>query len=148
MTGYLLDTNVISLLAPSRSSSAPAFIEWLEAVEDSQVFLSVITVHEIEKGIERLERKGAASKAGSLRLWMSGLVSTYEDRILPIDPTVAAISGRLEAEAIAAGHDPGLADALIAGTAKAHALTIVTQNRKHFEPFGVPLQSPEGVSGG
>lgn len=147
MSGYLLDTNVISLLSPSRSESSAAFVAWLDAADaDRQIFLSAVTVHEIEKGIELLERKGASAKAGNLRLWISGLQFTYEDRILPIDAAVSTISGRLEAHAIAAGHNPGMADALIAGTAKAHSLTVVTLNRRHFEPFGIPLQSPDGLA--
>lgn len=72
---------------------------------------------------------------------MDGLLSTYEDRILPIDAAVSAFSGELEAEAIAAGHSPGMADALIAGTAKAHNLTVATLNLRHFEPFGISLMS-------
>lgn len=74
---------------------------------------------------------------------MDGLVSTYADRILPIDTAVSAISGSLEALAVASGHDPGMADALIAGTAKAHGLTVVTRNRRHFEPFAIDLRVPD-----
>lgn len=139
MTRYLLDTNVVSLLSPSRAT-ATALIAWLDKAEEtSEFFLSVVTVHEIERGIVLLERKGATAKAYGLRGWMDGLFSTYEDRILPIDAAVSALSGKLEAEAIAAGHSPGMADALIAGTAKAHDLTVMTLNLRHFEPFGIDL---------
>ena len=141
MTKYLLDTNVVSLLSPSRAT-ATGLIAWLDKAEKtSEFFLSVVTVHEIERGIVRLERKGATAKAYGLRGWMDGLFSTYEDRILPIDAAISALSGKLEAEAIAAGHSPGMADALIAGTAKAHDLTVVTLNLRHFEPFGIQLIS-------
>lgn len=140
MIGYLLDTNVVSLLSPSRIESARGLIEWLDKTEGTaDFFLSVVTVHEIERGIVLLERKGATAKARSLKHWMSGLLSTYEDRILPIDAAVSALSGKLEAEAIAAGQSPGMADALIAGTAKIHDLTVMTLNIKHFEPFGIKL---------
>lgn len=139
MTAYLLDTNVVSLLSPSRAT-ATGFIAWLDnAEETSEFFLSVITVHEIERGIVLLERKGATAKASGLRRWMDGLLATYQDRILPIDAAVAALSGKLEAEAVAAGHSPGTADALIAGTAKTHDLTVVTLNQRHFEPFRIDL---------
>lgn len=142
MKGYLLDTNVVSMLSPSRAETSVGLIAWLDKTEaTSEFFLSVVTVHEIERGITLLERKGATSKASDLRRWMTGLFSTYEDRILPIDAAVSALSGRLEAEAIAAGHSPGMADALIAGTAKAHDLTVVTLNQRHFEPFGVSLMA-------
>lgn len=138
MTAYLLDTNVVSLLSPSRIQTATGLIAWLNEIEEiAEFFLSVVTVHEIERGILLLERKGATAKASSLRRWMDGLYATYEDRILPIDAAVSVLSGRLEAEAIAAGHNPGMADALIAGTAKTHDLTVVTQNLRHFEPFSI-----------
>lgn len=138
MSGYLLDTNVVSLLSPSKGKVSSKFLAWLdEADAKNELFLSVVTIHEIERGITLLDRKGATAKARDLRQWMDGLVSTYEDRILPIDEAVSAISGRLEAEAVSAGHNPGMADALIAGTAKAHALTVVTLNLRHFVPFAV-----------
>jgi len=142
LTGYLLDTNVVSLLSPSRARTAAGFLAWLDETEKTgEFFLSVVTVHEIERGITLLERRGATAKASDLRRWLSGLVSVYEDRILPIDASVSALSGKLEAEAISAGHSPGMADALIAGTAKAHDLTVVTLNLRHFEPFGIGLMS-------
>ncbi len=138
MSGYLLDTNVVSLLSPSKGQASPKLLAWLEDADAAGgLFLSAVTVHEIERGIVLLERKGATTKARDLRQWMDGLVSTYEDRILPIDAAVSAISGQLEAEALAAGHNPGMADALIAGTAKAHDLIVVTRNQRHFAPFGI-----------
>ena len=138
MTAYLLDTNVVSLLSPSRIQTATGLVAWLNEIEEiAEFFLSVVTVHEIERGILLLERKGATAKASSLRRWMDGLYATYEDRILPIDAAVSALSGKLETEAIAAGHNPRMADALIAGTAKTHDLTVVTQNLRHFEPFSI-----------
>jgi predicted nucleic acid-binding protein len=144
VSGFLLDTNVISMLSPTKDAASEEFIRWLETEDaEERIFLSAVTVHEIEKGIGLLQRKGAGAKAASLRLWLSGLVSTYEDKVLPIDTAVSSLSGRLEAVAIAAGYHPGMADALIAGTAKAHELTVVTRNLKHFEPFSVALVSPE-----
>ncbi|WP_244641547.1 type II toxin-antitoxin system VapC family toxin [Tianweitania populi] len=131
----------MSLLSPSRAQ-ATALIAWLDRTDETtEFFLSVVTVHEIERGIMLLERKGATAKASGLRHWMAGLVATYEDRILPIDAEVAALSGKLEAEAVSLGHSPGMADALIAGTAKAHNLTVVTLNMRHFEPFGIDLMA-------
>lgn len=142
MKGYLLDTNVVSLLSPSQDAS-PAFLAWLDETDASSgLFLSVVTVHEIERGISLLDRKGASAKARDLRRWLDGLASTYEDRILPIDAAVSAISGQLEAIAVSAGHNPGMADALIAGTAKVHDLTIVTFNLRHFGQFGLEVMPP------
>ena len=142
MTAYLLDTNVISLLSPSRTDTATALIAWLDKAEDAtEFFLSVVTGYQTERGTMLLARKGATAKANGLRRWMDGLFSTYEDRILSIDEAVSAMSGKLEAEAIASGHSPGMADALIAGTAKAHDLTVVTLNIQHSEPFGIDLMA-------
>nr|WP_288144826.1 type II toxin-antitoxin system VapC family toxin [Acidomonas methanolica] len=145
----MLDTNVISVLSPSRNEASEAFLEWLERIDgQGQLYLSVVTVHEIEKGISLLEYKGATVRAAGLKIWLTGLTATYEDRIVGIDASVATVAGRLEADALAAGHNPGMADALIAGTAKAHDLQVVTRNLKHFASFDVAAWSPdEAVTG-
>ncbi|BGE87983.1 type II toxin-antitoxin system VapC family toxin (plasmid) [Methylosinus sp. 3S-1] len=109
---------------------------------DGRLFLSVVSIHEIEKGIALLDHKGATAKAASLKVWLSGLVSTYDDKIIGFDAQAAAIGGRLEAKALTAGHDPGMADAVIAGIAAAHELIVVTRNTKHFLPFGIAVLSP------
>jgi predicted nucleic acid-binding protein len=142
--GYLLDTNIVSLLSPSAAEVPPNVLDWLEQAEArGELYLSVVTIHEIERGISLLEHKGATGKAGGLRSWLEGLGSSYADRILPIDTMVVTISGALEAKAVVSGHSPGMADTLIAGTAKAHGLTVVTRNRKHFEPFAIDLSVPD-----
>lgn len=144
MSGYLLDTNIVSLLAPTASGAPAAVSAWLEDIENQDgLFLSVVTIHEIKRGIGLLQSKGATAKASALRAWLDGLVETYGDRILPIDTDVSTVSGALEAMAVASGHQPGMADALIAGTAKAHGLTVVTRNRRHFEPFLINLSVPD-----
>lgn len=143
MTGYLLDTNVVSLLSPAKAEASPGFLAWLDETDaNAGLFLSVVTVHEIVRGITLLDHKGATAKARELRRWMDGLVATYDDRILAVDTAISAISGQLEAEAVLAGHSPGMAGALIAGTAKAHNLTVVTLNARHFAQFGVDLIPP------
>jgi len=130
LSGFLLDTNVISMLAPARAAASARFLEWLERVDsDGRVFLSVVAIHEIEKGIALLEHKGAAAKAAGLKLWLAGLVTTYDDKIIPIDASAAALAGQLEAKAIAAGHHPGM--------------VVVTQNTKHFAPFGIDVATPD-----
>ena len=144
MSGFLLDTNVVSMLAPSTSEASADFLNWLDRMDaDGRLFLSVVSIHEIEKGIALLDHKGATAKAASLKAWLSGLVSTYDDKIIGFDTQAAAIGGRLEAKALAAGHDPGMADAVIAGTAAAHELVIVTCNTKHFLPFDIAMLSPD-----
>jgi len=144
LNGFLLDTNVISMLSPARAASSAGFLDWLERVDgEGRVFLSVVAIHEIEKGVALLEHKGATAKAAGLKLWLAGLVASYDDKIIPIDAVAAALAGQLEAKAISAGQDPGMADAIIAGTAKAQDLVIVTLNTKHFLPFGIGVATPD-----
>jgi len=148
LSGFLLDTNVISMISPSRADASASFFEWLERMDsEGKVFLSVVTIHEIEKGISLLEHKGALAKAAGLRAWLSGLVVDYDDKIIAVDTQAAALAGQLEAKAISAGYDPGMADATVAGIAKASNLVVVTRNTKHFLPFGVRLTSPDDTAG-
>ena len=147
MNGFLLDTNAISMFAPSRAEPSQAFAAWMDEQERlNTIYLSAVSIHEIEKGIRILEHRGATSKADTLALWLLGLTSTYADHILPLDTDVARISGELEAGAVSAGHNPGAADAMIAGTAKAHGLIVVTHNLKDFEPFAVSARSPDQIA--
>ena len=149
MSGFLLDTNVVSMLAPSRAEASADFLGWLDRMDaDGRIFLSVVSIHEIEKGIALLDHKGATTKAASLKAWLSGLVSTYDDKIIGFDAQAAAIGGRLEARALAAGHDPGMSDAVIAGIASAHELVIVTRNTKRFLAFGIAVISPDAAAAG
>jgi predicted nucleic acid-binding protein len=104
-------------------------------------------VHEIEKGITLLDHKGATARAAGLRGWLSGLIAGYNDKILGLDADTAAVSGRLEATAIAGGHNPGMADAITAGIAHAHDLIVVTRTIEHFRPFGVAVCAPDEVAG-
>lgn len=135
------------MLSPSRETSAQ-FLGWLEDMDrNGRVFLSVVTIHEIEKGIGLLEHRGASAKAASLRGWLAGLVSAYDDKIIGLAAGAAALSGQAEARAIAAGHDPGMADAVIAGIAKAHDLVILTRNVRRFLPLGAEASSPAEITG-
>ena len=143
---FLLDTNAISMFAPSKASASNIFAEWVDE-QDRQdaVYLSVLTIHEIEKGVRLLEAKGAKAKAAGIHTWLQGLIAGYGDHILPVDKDIALESGRLEAKAVIAGHTPRTADAIIAGTASIHKLTVITANLKHFLPFGVAVKSPDQV---
>ena len=148
MSGFLLDTNAISMFAPSRAEPSKAFVIWMEEQERSNaIYLSAVSIHEIEKGIRILEHKGATAKADTLAIWLLGLTTVYADNILPLDAAVARISGELEAQAVSAGYNPGAADAMIAGTAKAHGLTVITYNLRDFEPFAVAAKSPAQIAG-
>jgi len=147
LNGFLLDTNVISMLSPSRDEASGAFLNWLEQTDnEGKLFLSVVSIHELEKGIALLEHKGANAKAADLKIWLNGLISSYEDKIFSLDASVAAIAGQLEAKAISAGYNPGMADAIIAGIAKANDLHVVTCNKRHLSLFGIIVFSPDEVS--
>ncbi len=149
MSGFLLDTNVVSMLSPSRAEASKPFLDWLEQADgEGRVFLSVVTIHEIEKGIALLDGKGATAKAAGLKVWLSGLLATYDDKILALDGPAASLSGRTEAKAVAAGHDPGMAEAVVAGIAEAHDLTVITRNVKNFRPFGIRVASPDDTAFG
>ena len=96
MSGFLLDTNVISMLSPSAAEASARFLEWLERMDsEGRVFLSVVAIHEIEKGIALLEHKGATAKAATLKAWLAGLVAAYDDKILALDASRAALAGQL-----------------------------------------------------
>ncbi|MDE1996330.1 MAG: type II toxin-antitoxin system VapC family toxin [Rhizobiaceae bacterium] len=149
MTGYLLDTNVVSMLLPAKEKAVTAFLDWLRArYNEDALFLSVITVEEIEKGAEKLAmvKGGSPQRSGLIKAWLAELVEEYGDRILPVDTLVAMQAGQLEGKALAAGHDPGLADILIAATAKRHDLTILTWNVRDFRPLDVRVQSPDELT--
>jgi predicted nucleic acid-binding protein len=146
--GYLLDTNAISLLAQGVETKTLApdragFQRWIREHGQS-LFLSVITLAEIQAGIAQLERKGARRRAADLAHWFEAIVELYESRILPLTVVVALETGRLLDRAIGSGIDAGFEDAAIAATASVHDLTVVTGNSRHFEAFGVALMSPKG----
>lgn len=144
MSGYLLDTDVLSLLSPGRPDVPEGFEAWVEAQDRAgQIYLSAVSIHEIEKGIRRLEAKGHVQKARALEAWVRPLVTRLGNFILPVDAEVARVSGALEAKAIGQGANPGASDAMIAGTAAFHGLTVVTRNLRHFRAFGVPVTGVE-----
>lgn len=146
MSGYLLDTDVLSLLSPGRVNVPERFEAWVEAQERAgQIYLSAVSIHEIEKGIRLLEAKGSLQKARALEVWLRPLVTRLGNFILPVDAEVARVSGALEAKAIAEGANPGASDAMIAGTAAFHGLTVVTRNLRHFRAFGIEVTGVEEI---
>ncbi len=141
MTGYLVDTNVISAGAPGREQHAPRVLRWMEVNTDA-LHLSVVTLAEIETGIARASRENARRKAARLAEWLETVLHLYSDRVLPIDVAVARIAGGLSDLARSRGQTPGFADIAIAATARVHELTILTRNLRHFSPLGVKAQDP------
>ncbi|ABC20896.1 type II toxin-antitoxin system VapC family toxin [Rhodospirillum rubrum] len=137
---YLVDTNVLSARAPSRVAPVE-LIAWMDA-HSAELFLSAVTVAEIEDGIAKLRREGATRKAADLMAWLDALLHLYGNRILPFDTTLARLAGVLSDRARAQGQAPGFADIAIAATAKHHDLTILTRNVRHFDRLGVPVIDP------
>lgn len=131
---YILDTNVIS--AVRRPDRAPQVAAWLKSQPEDRLFLSVITLGEIERGIQR-ERRRDMAFAEDLQAWLDRTVTLFSDRILPFGAVDAVIWGRLSAEI---GHNG--ADLMIAATGLAHDATVVTGNVDDFRPTGVAVENP------
>lgn len=130
----ILDTNVISALR--RPERRPDVSSWIRRQREEDLFLSVVTVGEIERGIA-LKEVGDPTFAAELRLWLERTTSIFADRILPFGSAEARIWGRLSARL---GHDG--ADLLIAATAMSCGATVVTENVSDFEPTGVLVERP------
>lgn len=143
LKGYLVDTSIISAFAPGRPSLPQNLADWFRDHAD-QLYLSVITVEEIQKGASKLiiANHGISARANGLLIWLERLLEIYGDRVLPVDSEVARYAGVFEAEATAKGRHPGFADVLIAATAKAHELVLLTANMKHFEPLDCICRNP------
>jgi toxin FitB len=137
---YLLDTNIVSADAPAkRQVSSEAFAAWVREHGD-QLYISTVTIAEIEAGIARADRIGATTKAERLRRWLAAVEHFYAGRILTFDVPAARHAGAIIDRARA--HDPGFEDIAIAATAAARGLTVLTSNERHFAPLGVPLANP------
>jgi toxin FitB len=137
---YLVDTNVISARAPARPVPHP-LTGWMDT-HSASLFLSAVTVAEIEDGIAKLRREGATRKSADLAAWLETVLHLYADRVLAFDAATARIAGALSDRARGLGQAPGFADIIIAATAQQHALTILSRNLRHFEPFGVSVIDP------
>ena len=137
---YLVDTNVISAAAPSRRVP-PALVEWIDKHSDL-LFLSAVTVAEIEDGIAKSRREGATRKSADLASWLETLLHLYGDRVLAFDAATARIAGAISDRARGLGQTPGFADIIIAATAQNNGLTILARNLRHFESLGVSVIDP------
>ena len=135
MTGYLLDTNIISEIRKG-SRANPNLLTWFQASREEELFLSVLVLGEIRSGVERIRPRDPA-QAQALERWLLDLEANFADRIIPISAATADRWGRLSA-----GDPPSVVDCLIAATALENDLTLVTRNTDDVKRTGVKLLNP------
>lgn len=125
---YLLDTNVVSEWVKPRPD--PGVVAWLAEIDEDRAFLSVVTLAELRRGIERMP---AGRRRGRLDEWLSDeLPLRFEGRVLPVDGPVADAWGKVVARSEAVGRPIGAMDAFIAATAEVHGLALVTRDESDF----------------
>lgn len=131
---YLLDTDILSAIR--RKQRDPNLEKWLHSIQSADVYLSVVTLGEVERGISQ-QRRNNPEFAEDLERWLDTILLKYEQRILPLSVSIARRWGKLSGEL---GHTS--ADLMIAATALEHNLTVATRNTSHFEPTQVSLINP------
>jgi toxin FitB len=131
---YLLDTNTLSELHKQRPD--PRVTDWFEAAPKAELYMSCLTVGEIRRGIERLQRKDEV-RARGIEHWLAALRLFYSDRIVPVDVEIAERWGRINAAATL----PPI-DGLLAATALVRGWTVVTRNTTDFIRSGVGILNP------
>jgi predicted nucleic acid-binding protein len=132
---YLIDTNIISEIRKGRRCDVNV-ARWYEAIEDASLYLSVMVIGEIRKGVEKLRPKNG-TQANMIEDWLEEVAKAFGDRILPIDGTVANEWGRLTAI-----RPLPVIDGLLAATAKVHGMTLVTRNIADIADLGVHVINP------
>lgn len=135
MTGFLLDTNVVSELTRGRPD--PRVIAFLSG--QPELWLSTLVLHELEFGLELLPR---GARRDALQEVLAAFIAEYEDRILPLDRMAAGWAARFRARAHRSERVLELGDALIAGTAKTHDLSIATRNVRDFARLDIEVTNP------
>ena|SRR3990172_8792294 len=135
---YLLDTCVLSeLIKPSPN---PSVIEWVNNCDERSLFVSVLVIGEIQKGIAKLEE---SKKKSELQAWLDNeLVKRFKGRILNINKKTTSIWGKLQGEAEKKGEIIPVIDALIGATAIEHNLIVVTRNVNDIERIGAKVYNP------
>lgn len=132
---YLIDTNIISEIR-KRDRCDARVAAWYASIDDAAVYLSVLVLGEIRRGIEQVRPRDPA-QARALENWLDQLAKSFAHRILPVDQPVADTWGRMNAERPLAA-----IDALLAATAKVNGMTLVTRNSSHVAGLSVPVLNP------
>ena len=135
---FLIDTNVISEIRKGNRCDPGVATWWAEVAEDD-LWLSALVLGEIRKGVE-LARRRDPQKAAALEAWLGEVVAGFADRVLPVDAAVADEWGRMNAI-----RPVPVIDALLAATAKANGLTLVTRNEADVAGIGVEVLNPFGA---
>lgn len=136
MQGYLLDTNVLSEIRKGSQRAQPQVWKWWQSMRNTELFLSVMTLGEIRKGIDRLSSRDAA-QALVLERWFAEVKSVFLERMIDVTPSVAEGWGRMQAV-----RSLPEVDALIAASALQHDLTLVTRNEADFVGLGIRVLNP------
>ena len=133
---FLLDTNVVSEVRKGRRSD-PNVSNWYAGVGESQLFISSLTIGEIRKGIELARRRRDVDQAEALETWLQAVIQRFSGRILTVDTEEADTWGQ-----ISAIRPVPVVDGLLAATAMAHDMTLVTRNVSDVEGLGVRVLDP------
>jgi predicted nucleic acid-binding protein len=138
----VVDTSVLSMLAPGRPPPTAEWVDWLRANAE-RLYLSAVTIAEVEQGVCKLRRTGGGERAERLTEWLDSALADFSDRVLALDASVGRRAGALSDRALAAGRHPGFADVAIAATAVEHGMALLTRNTRRFEPLGVDVVDPQ-----
>ena len=135
---YLVDTDVISEVRRRENANSGVIAFFREtAKNDDALYISVITIGELRRGVEIIRRRGDSAQADKLEQWLTLVLHEYAERVLSFDAETAQVWGRLRVP-----HPENPLDKQIAATALIHDLTLVTRNVRHFEGLGVQLLNP------
>ncbi len=132
---YVIDTNIISEVRKGAKCD-PNVATWYDSINDADVYLSVLVLGEIRKGVERA-RSSDPARARALEKWLNSVVDTFAERILPVDQLVADEWGRMSAK-----RPTSTVDALLAATAKVHGMTLATRNVSDVADLGANFINP------